>query len=140
MPLCGFLRFEINKSLRFAWINESTWGSIYRRSHFVRLRGEFAPASELCGKHGVFPKGDTLKEFLERRPEAAVLRHLLIEHMNMYTVAESTEVIDSYARMPDGPTWKTTREARNLPEEVQKTTDQEEIGCRSDDGAGDCAS
>ena len=58
---------------------------------------------------------------------------LLIDHMDMYNIAsESSEMIDSHARMPGGPTWKTMRDARNLPEEVQATHDQEEIGPQSD--------
>ena len=52
--------------------------------------------------------------------------------MNLYTVAESTEMIDSYARTPGGATWKTTREARSLEEEVQDAPDQEEGGFQPD--------
>ena len=133
VPLCGLLRFELSRPLRFSGINESTWDSIYRRSPAITLRAKFAPESELCGKPGVFPKDDTLKEFLDSRPAAAVFLHLLIEHMNMYTVAESTEMIDSCARIPDGPTWKTMREARNLKQEVQQADGAGETGCQFGD-------
>ena len=50
----------------------------------------------------------------------------------MYTTAESTETIDSYARTPGGPPWGTMREAWNLPEAVQTTPGQEESGFQSD--------
>ena len=52
--------------------------------------------------------------------------HLLIEHMNMHAMAECTEMIDSYARMRNGRTWKTTREACGLKKEVQTTSTEEE--------------
>ena len=41
---------------------------------------------------------------------------------------ECTEMVDSYARMADGPTWETMREARFHPHEVQTTPTEEENG------------
>ena len=35
-------------------------------------------------------------------------------------------MVDSYARMQNGPTWETMREARSLPNEVQTTPTEEE--------------
>ena len=119
VPMRGFLRFELNKPQKFVGINESTWGSIYRRSLVVTLRGNFAHQSEICGTPGVFPKDDTLKIFLGSMPEAAVSIHLLAEQMNRFAIAESMEMIYTYERMPNGPTWKTMRVARNLPQKYR---------------------
>ena len=137
VPLCGFLRLGINKPLRFAVIDESTWDSIYRRSLPARLRGEFAHASELCGKPVVFPKGDTMKEFLGSRPAEAVFPNL-IEHMNLYTVAEYTETIDSYARMPGWATSETKRGARNLPEQYRRRLVRKKADSSWATRTGDC--
>ena len=120
VPLRGLLRFELNKPLTFAGISESNWDSIYRRSLVVELRGKFVPHSEICGKAGVFPKDDTLKEFVESKPAAAVFLHLLVQHMNKHTMYECIEKIDSYARMGGGPTWRIMRKACNLGPDVQK--------------------
>ena len=91
VPLRGFIRFELNKPLKFTGINESNWDSIYRRSLVVNLRGKFDPPSEIFGKPGVSPKDDTLKEFVESKPAAAVFLRLLVQHMNTHTMEECTE-------------------------------------------------
>ena len=119
VPLCGFVRFDLNESLRFEGVTESTWGSIYRRSLVATLRGKFPPQSESCGAPGVFPKDDTLKISWGSMPAAAVFLHLLVGHMHRFPIAESTEMIDKYARTQNGPTWKTMRTARNIHQEVQ---------------------
>ena len=99
----------------------------------IASRGKFAHRPELCGKPGVFPKDETLKEFVGRKPAAAVSTHLLIEHKYMYTMEECAEMIDPYARMAGGPTWGTMRKARNHRREVQTTDAEEENGRPLDD-------
>ena len=119
IPLIGFLRFELNRPMKFANITESSWGSIYRRSLVIKLRGKFAPKSEIRGLPGVFAKDDTLKEFLESKSAASVFLRILLNHMNRYTFEESAAMIDEYARAPGGVTWSTMRFACRLPPEVQ---------------------
>ena len=85
-PLRGLLRFELNKPLKFTGINESIWACIRKRSLVANLRVKFAPPSEICAKPGISPKGDTLKEFAESKPEADVFLHLLAQHMNAHTM------------------------------------------------------
>ena len=121
IPLRGFLRFELNRPMRFANITESNWDSIYRRSLVVRLRGEFVPRAELRGDTGVFAKDDALKDFLDSKSAASVFLRILLNHMDKYTVEESSSMIDEYARTPCGATWRTMRFACRLPSEVKES-------------------
>ena len=70
VSLRGMLRFELNQPLAFNNVREEQWGSIYRRSLVVKMKGEFPPPSEYAAldidnkEHmGIFVKDDTLKSF-----------------------------------------------------------------------------
>ena len=105
--------------MRFANITESSWDSIYRRPLVIRLRGKFAPRAELRGDPGVFAKDDTMEDFLESKSAASVFLRILPNHMDKYSVDESSSMIDEYARAPGGVTWSTILFACRLSPEVQ---------------------
>ena len=92
IPLVGLLRFELGNPLDFANAKEN-WGSIYRRSLAVKFKAKFYPPDEysLLGQAtaesiGVYPKGDSLKEFLETRPAAAAFLKFISEFANTFTM------------------------------------------------------
>ena len=105
IPLVGLLRSELNIPLDFANVKEGNRGSIYRRSLVVGLKAKFPPRAEyaLLGEVtaeaiGVYPKGDSLKDFLESRPEAAAFLKFIFEFVNTFTMRGSSGIIDDYAR------------------------------------------
>ena len=78
LPPRSLARFELNKPLTFDNVKEESWGSIYMTSLAITTKGEFLPKYEYDAlppdvkESGyVFPKGDTVKGFLESNPEAS---------------------------------------------------------------------
>ena len=116
----GMLRFELNRPLTFANIEEPNWDSIFRRSLVIEMKAMFFPAVEF-GKipverreaAGNSLKGDTLKKFPESGPAALAFIRALYRYMNDSTIEESMAKIDLYARS-EGATWRVIRESFGL--------------------------
>ena len=105
----GILRFELNRPLNFANIEESNWDSISRRSLVIEMKAKFPPAVEFENSPvdrrdaaGNSRKGDTLEKFLESGPAAMAFIRALYKYMNDNATEESRGEIDLYAMIDGG--------------------------------------
>ena len=98
------VRFELNRPLSIANIEEPNWDIISRRSLVVEMKAKFFPSVEF-GKFqverreasGNSRKGDTLGKFLEYRPAALAFIRALYRYMDDNTMGGSRGGIDLYA-------------------------------------------
>ena len=104
IELTGLKRYEMNKTLTFHGVSETTFPSILRRSLVVEMKAKFDTEENIKRqfpdgtheRHGVFIKDPTLKSMLKSGAAACALLRILWGLMQRYDADACIKLMDDY--------------------------------------------
>ena len=124
VTLCGWKRFEMNETLKFAGTGESSFNSVFRRSLVVTHKARFVSGDKLLAmfpqggseQKGFFRRDPSLKEFLTSGRAGRAFMTMVLTFVSQTTPDSCMAILDDYAEGGDGGiTRAVMRRACNLP-------------------------